>query len=343
MRFSPYRQAALTLLAIALLLLPSALAAAQEDEEVSLADATPAPYLYVIAPEPGVSYDNGTQLTVKIGGQNVAYYELELTNGSGTQTYEAAGAECQHMFTFDAPQTTSAVLKVRGYAEANPTESTPVSEMEIRIPSPKAELIEKMIALAYENSKDSKYKFAPAEEDGDIGVCKNFVMRLFDTYSKGYRMAEYPELSLHMPVNNSKKACAPYDYGIEWKVETAQEGSPFAIAAQFKYDDSLSEAENENRARELLVQIQKGDFFQIVGYYGGGNGPHSMFIIEDYEVATEMIRWTDSNMRGKRVNGVRWGYMQYDADAPVDWWVKVFTMKKRGATLYRLRDDLYKQ
>ena len=79
-----------------------------------------------------------------------------------------------------------------------------------------------------------------------------------------------------------------------------------------------------------------------MGYYGGGNGPHSMYIIRDYDPVTQMIHWTDSNMRGKRIDGVRWGYMQYDADADVDWWVEVFNRKKRGATLYRLRDDLYK-
>jgi len=31
-----------------------------------------------------------------------------------------------------------------------------------------------------------------------------------------------------------------------------------------------------------------------------------------------------------------------DAEADADWWVEVFNRKKRGATLYRLRDDLYK-
>ena len=167
-------------------------------------------------------------------------------------------------------------------------------------------------------------------------------MRLFDTFSKSYRMLAYPELVLHMPKNNSKKACAPYDYGIEWRVETAADGSPFEIAAQFKYDDALTEEENAELARNLLLQIRKGDFFQIVGYYGGGNGPHSMYIIRDCDPVTHIIHWTDSNMRGKRVNGARWGYMQYDADADIEWWVKVFNMKHRGATLYRLRDDLYK-
>ena len=317
--------------------------AMEDDREVSLADAVLEPYLYLIAPVPGVSYDNAAQLRVALAGQNVAYYELELTYGDTTLRYDAQGETCEKVFTFETPPTLGAVLVARGFANANPTDATLMAELRVSIPSPKEELINKMIALAFENSKDSKYKFAPAQEDWDIGVCKNFVMRLFDTFAKGYRMLEYPELSLHMPLNNSKKACAPYDYGIEWRPETAAEGSPFEIVAQFKYNNDLTKEENAELARELLTQIRKGDFFQIVGYYGGGNGPHSMYIIADYDPATEMIRWTDSNMRGTRVNGVRWGYMQYDADAPVDWWIDVFNMKKRGATLYRLRDDLYKQ
>ncbi|MDD3411491.1 MAG: hypothetical protein PHY12_11860, partial [Eubacteriales bacterium] len=133
-----------------------------------------------------------------------------------------------------------------------------------------------------------------------------------------------------------------YDYGIEWRPETASDGSPFEIAAQFKYNNDKTAEENAEDARALLRQIRKGDFFQIVGYYGGGNGPHSMYILRDFDPVTQMIHWTDSNMKGKRIDGVRWGYMQFDADADVEWWVNVFSMKKRGATLYRLRDDLYK-
>ena len=326
---------------LAALWFPAALAT-EDEEDVSLNDTPMRPYLYLIAPQSGRSWESGGALIVKAGGSNVGYFELELNVGSETLTYEAQGEQIEHVFTLDEPPTTGATLRVRGYAGTDPAPGAPMAELVHELPSPKEELIERMIALAYANSKDSRYKFAPAEEDWDIGVCKNFVMRLFDTYSGEYRMAAFPDIALHMPKNNSKAACAPYDYGIEWRPETAADGSPFEIVAQFKYDDALSEEENAELARNLLVQIKKGDFFQIVGYYGGGNGPHSMYIIRDYDPATRMIHWTDSNMRGTRVNGVRWGYMQYDADADVDWWVEVFNRKKRGATLYRLRDDLYK-
>ncbi|MEA5016742.1 MAG: hypothetical protein VB099_19495 [Candidatus Limiplasma sp.] len=322
-------------------LLLSAARATEDLEEVSLADASYTPYVYVVAPAKGVSYDDATSLTVQAGGEYAQSMELELVSQEGTQTFRSDSGEARHTFTFESPQTQGALLIVRGYGAPGADGTRAAAELRQEIPSPKEELIEKMIALAYANSKDRRYKFAPAETDSDIGVCKNFVMRLFDTFSQDYRMLAYPELALHMPVNNSKKNCAPYDYGIEWKPETAADGSPFEIAAQFKYDDALSQEENAELARQLLVQIRKGDFFQIVGYYGGGNGPHSMYIIADYDSQTEMIRWTDSNMRGTRIDGVRWGYMQYDADAPVDWWIDVFNRKKRGATLYRLRDDLY--
>jgi len=316
--------------------------ATEDNAETSLTDTVASPSVYVIAPSGDTSYESDNQLSVKVEGAHVERIALELRLADQTLRFESAGSALEHTFTLNAPQTQGATLVVRGYAEAADQREATYAEQRVTVLSPKAELIERMIALAYANSRDSRYMFAPAETDYDIGVCKNFVMRLFDTYSKEYRMLAYPDLPLHMPKNNSKKACAPYDYGIEWKPETAEDGSPFEIAAQFKYNDSLTEKENEDLARKLIEQMKKGDFFQIVGYYGGGNGPHSMYIIRDYQPDTGMVHWTDSNMRGTRVNGARWGYLQYNADADIAWWVKVFNMKKRGATLYRLRDDLYK-
>ena len=325
-----------------LLFLMAGAAAEQDDTDASSENLQASPVLTITAPAAGQSYDGSAKLTVRAEGRNISLITLELRLSDQTLTYECSGSSVEYVFQMDTSQTQGAVLVARGYADASKTEGTPYAEQSLAIPSPREELIQKMIALAYANSQDSRYQFAPAETDTDIGVCKNFVMRLFDTYSADYRMLAYPALALHMPKNNSKKACAPYDYGIEWRPETAADGSPFEIAAQFKYDDSLTEEENATLARNLLLQIQKGDFLQIVGYYGGGNGPHSLFVIRDYDPQTGMIHWTDSNMRGKRINGARWGYLQFDADATLDWWVNVFNMKKRGATLYRLRDDLYR-
>ena len=330
------------LLLLALCLVAPGFAIATEDTlETSLTQALQTPTVYIVTPDGNTSYNGAHTLTVQAQGQHVARMTVALQLADQLLTWETSGNTIDYTFTLETPQTQGATVIVKGYASLEPDLGDAYAQQSVQVLSPKEELIEKMIALAFANSKDSRYKFAPAETDYDIGVCKNFVMRLFDTYSKGYRMLAYPSLVLHMPKNNSKKACAPYDYGIEWKPENAEDGSPFEIAAQFKYNDQRSQEENDDLARNLLVKIQKGDFFQIVGYYGGGNGPHSMYIIRDYDPQTGMIHWTDSNMRGTRVNGARWGYMQYDADADVEWWVNVFSTKKRGATLYRLRDDLY--
>ena len=327
---------------ICLLILPLCARATEDTQEVSFSDLPPRPYVSLVSPLAGQSYESGGRLTVQAEGMNVAYFEVEVAVEGRLYAFSAEGEGFEHTFVFDTPPTTAAEITLRGYTHPQPTAHTPVCVLTHRVPSLKEEIIEKMIALAYANSKDNRYKFATAEEDYHIGVCKNFVMRLFDTYSSDYRMLAYPDLKLHMPKNNSKAACAPYDYGIEWRPETAEDGSPFEIAAQFKYDDSLSKEENAALARQLVEQIRKGDFFQIVGYYGGGNGPHSMYIIHDYDPVSQLVRWTDSNMRGTRIDGVRWGYMQFDAEANADWWVEVFNRKKRGATLYRLRDDLIK-
>lgn len=45
-------------------------------------------------------------------------------------------------------------------------------------------------------------------------------------------------------------------------------------------------------------------------------------------------------MRGTRREGIRYGYVQFNAEATVEWWADAFCKKKRGATIYRLREDI---
>jgi hypothetical protein len=315
------------------------------DEEFHLAQIQPEPYVTIETPEINATYDKGGTLRVTASGINVDSIEAVLTwsDPNGMQNMMSMMAHMDILdYTFQLEDICcSALLTVTG--EVADASGIILSKSITRqILSPKQYYINCMIELAERNSKQERYRFAPAERDTDIGICKNFVMRLFDTFKADYRMLAYPELPMHMPLNNSKAACAPYDYGIEWRPETAEDGSPFEIVRQFKYNNDLSSDENAAIARELMHQVQKGDFLQMVGYYGGGNGPHSLFFIQDYDPDSDKLHWTDSNMRGKRINGERWGYMQFDAEATAEWYVKVFNMKKRGATLYRLREDLYR-
>lgn len=315
------------------------------EEEIYLSDIPIESSIYIELPQSNQTFEAGGTLPVVVTGNQVDSLEAVLSwkddNGQEQSlSYRVGGSRLEHVFEC-GNMCYEATLVIT--ATMIDTWGNPKTKITTRkILSPKQDLINRMIALAEKNSTQKKYKFAPAETDTDIGVCKNFVMRLFDTFKSDYRMLEYPELELHMPKNNSKVNCAPYDYGIEWRPETAEDGSPFEIIYQFKYDDSLTKEENAVYATEMMKMVKKGDFFQMVGYYGGGNGPHSLFFIADYDEVNDVLRWTDSNMRGKRIDGVRWGYLQFDADATLEWYVNVFNMKKRGATLYRLRDDLYR-
>ena len=337
MRF--FKSVFLVLLSL-LFFLPGSIARA--DEEVYYADIPLLPVVHLTAPSPGESYAAGNTLRVTARGSNVTGIEVTLVWEGGSMVKSQEGEAFDHTFQLPA-LSIGLTVTARGYGLTKAGQPPSFTDVSRTVLSPREELIGKMINLAYANSKDSRYKFAPAEEDYHIGVCKNFVMRLFDTYAKDYVMQAYPDLPLHMPKNNSKAACAPYDYGIEWRPETAADGSPFEIVAQFKYNNDLSKEENAKIAFDMLKQVQKGDFFQMVGNYGGGNGPHSLLFITDYDPASDMLHWTDSNMRGKRIDGVRWGYLQYDADATAKWFIDCINTKKRGATLYRLRGDLIRK
>ena len=73
----------------------------------------------------------------------------------------------------------------------------------------------------------------------------------------------------------------------------ASEGNPFYAAASFRYDDTLSKAENREKAREFLKQVQRGDYFQMAADYYYGVGAHSMRFIVEYDKVTESVKWAE--------------------------------------------------
>ncbi len=319
-----------------LLCLASACAA---EEEVDFLALVGTPSVTLASPGVNQTYPASYEITVRATGAHVDRITAECVWEGGSLSYEQAGGALD--YTFKLPRLScGATVTVTGYG-VNYYGAAVSDEKKVYILSPKERLIRDMFDEAKRESTDKRYRFAPAQEDGDLAVCKNYVMRLFDTFSKSYRMAEYPELALHMPKNNSKVNCAPYDYGIEWRIESAEDGSPFEIAAQFKYDQSLTKEENRALCRKVLESVKTGDFLQMVGYYYHGNGPHSLLFMADYSPAGDLMTWTDSNMLGTRIEGVRWGYIQYEAQKTAEWFVDAICTKNRGCTLYRLRDDLY--
>ena len=202
------------------------------------------------------------------------------------------------------------------------------------------DFIDRIIATAKALYDAANGKPQRAQYSGDIYVCKNFTVHLFRESCDAFRMAEYPDVPLVIPNNQKKADCAPYVYGVEWQDVPASEGNPFYAAASFRYDSSLSMAENREAARRFLMQAQRGDYFQMAANYYYGVGAHSMIFTQDYDPETDSVTWTDSNMKGTSIGGERYAYVQYGANKPIDWFVDAFCRKKYGATIYRLRDDI---
>ncbi|MEA4927209.1 MAG: hypothetical protein VB104_00865 [Candidatus Limiplasma sp.] len=200
--------------------------------------------------------------------------------------------------------------------------------------------IDKIIETAKETFDDAGGRLQRAQYSGDIYICKNFTVYLFRQTRDAFRMAEFPDVPLVIPDNLTKKDSAPYAYGISWKDVSAAEGNPFEVAATFKYDTKLSKAENEQLAHDFMTQVKRGDYFQMSADYYYGVGAHSLVFISDYDASTGTVHWTDSNMKGQKKNGERYALVQYDAEKEIDWFVDAFCHKTRGATLYRLRDDI---
>ena len=200
--------------------------------------------------------------------------------------------------------------------------------------------IDKIIETAKETFDDAGGRLQRAQYSGDIYICKNFTVYLFRQTRDAFRMAEFPDVPLVIPDNLTKKDSAPYAYGISWKDVSAAEGNPFEVAATFKYDTKLSKAENEQLAHDFMTQVKRGDYFQMSANYYYGVGAHSLVFISDYDASTGTVHWTDSNMKGQKKNGERYALVQYDAEKEIDWFVDAFCHKTRGATLYRLRDDI---
>ena len=202
------------------------------------------------------------------------------------------------------------------------------------------EMIDRILSTAKSLYDQAGGKAKRAHYSGDIYVCKNFTVHLFKEVKDDFSMAQYPDTELVIPNNQKKADCAPYVYGVEWQDVPASEGNPFYAAASFRYDENLSKEENRRLAREFLMQVQRGDYFQMAANYYYGIGAHSMLFTADYNPETDTVLWADSNMKGKTVNGERYAYVQYDAEKEIDWFIDAFCRKKYGATIYRLREDI---
>jgi len=202
------------------------------------------------------------------------------------------------------------------------------------------DLINRIIALGEKIYNLTGGRAMKAHDSDDIFICKNFTTYIFHECRYDFRIAEYPGVLLVCPENMPDIGCYPYEYGLMWKNVRASEGNAFYAAAEFRYNAELSYEENLALAEEFMRQVKRGDFFQMAADYYYGTGAHSAIMTADYDPATDSVRWIDSNMVGTIVDGVRYGYVQFDREKSVTWWAEAFCHKGRGATIYRLRDDI---
>ena len=227
------------------------------------------------------------------------------------------------------------MLALAGCAAADGGEAMPDGEA-----SPRTVFIDRIIETGRQLYVQANGKLQRAHYSGDIYVCKNFTVHVFRENCGDFRMAEYPDTALVIPNNLPAEACKPRSYGYCWEDVSAQEGNPFVVAAQFLYDTGLSKQENMERALEFMRQVQRGDYFQMSAQYYYGTGAHSAIMIADYDPLTDTVRWMDSNMKGESRNGIRYGKVQFDAVKDISWWADAFCKRGRGATIYRLREDI---
>lgn len=201
------------------------------------------------------------------------------------------------------------------------------------------DFINRIVDLGYELYVKADGRAQRAWKKGDIYLCKNFTTHIFNTLRDDFAMAEFPAVQLRIPNNITEEDSKPYYKGVGWEHIDAEDGNPFYEAASFRYNTELTKEENLELAREFMRQAQRGDFFQMNANYQYGTGPHSAIML-GYDPETDEIHWMDSNMRGEKRDGVRYGICQFDEVRSVDWWAEAFCHKRRGATLYRLREDI---
>lgn len=242
-------------------------------------------------------------------------------------TFTTAMAEDDWSFLNSMETDSQQTMEAEPLATAAPTQTA------------REDFIDRIISLGEALYIQADGKSQRAHYKGDIYVCKNFTVHLFRENRDDFCIAEYPDVQLKIPNNLPSDDCKPYYYGIAWEEVSAAEGNPFYEAASFRYDSKLTKAENLELAMDFMRQVQRGDFFQMSAKYEYGTGAHSAIML-GYDAETDEIHWMDSNMRGGKKNGIRYGLVQFDEVKSVEWWASTFCLKGRGATLYRLRDDI---
>lgn len=291
----------------------------------------------LVSPKNGDGVQVHNLIDIEVKGRNLSSIQVLITWEDQHMVLEESGTQLKTSAQLPA---THAPVTVTAYGYPVSEGQGELLEAQATLKTPRETLIDSMIAQAKADYGNKSKNFLRAEKSADAGMCKNFVMRMFTTYKDDYEMLAFPGVEIFMPLNDSSENCAPYRYGVQWRVEEASDGNCFDTVYAFRYDGEKTKEENRALAREMLENVQRGDCFQLVGVCEDFNSPHSLIFIEDYDAQTDKLQWTDCNMKGTRIDGERWGWVQYGTTRTVDWMLDTICRARNGATLYRLREDI---
>ena len=203
----------------------------------------------------------------------------------------------------------------------------------------RADLINRIIALGQELYIKANGKSQRAHYKRDIYVCKNFTTYLFRQNRDDFCMAEYPDVQLLVPNNLSAAKSKPYSYGIEWGGHFAGEGESVLHCGAVQVRQKSVRGGKIWRWRATSCGRRSAATTFKCPRSTSTARAHSAIML-GYDPETDEIHWMDSNMRGGKKKGIRYGLVQFDEVKSVAWWASTFCKKTRGATLYRLRDDI---
>ena len=313
---------------MALMLAVGPLAALGETDD-AFEPMQPKPRVRLIAPTASDGADAGRLLRVEAEGTNVSRLELSLSWPEGTIVLRAEGGRMEQ--TALLPATHERVTAtLTGYGTDGQT-----AWVSVQLRTPRETLIDDMLGRAQAIAQDANARFMPADDADDPGTCKNFLRGLLEAFADGYALADAPDARLVMPLNADAEDCSPWRYGVQW-AQAAD--SPYAEVGRFRSDPEQAREENARQAAELLRMAQRGDVLQLACNYVDGNGPHAILLTQDCD--GEALVFADSNRKGTRVGGARYGWAQYGARWTVEFLADALAASGCGATLYRLREDI---
>lgn len=174
----------------------------------------------------------------------------------------------------------------------------------------------------------------------DAGQCRRFQANAFEQAAAGYRLPEYPDVALYLPMDHAADSDRPT--GSCWDMPDAATGNAFEEVARFDYDPELTPRENRAEAAVFLSQVRAGDMMQMLARYSsGGRGTHTILFTRPYDPRTGMLYWADSNFSNTRIDGVRYAYVRANQTWTVEEVARWLGSEgNNGATLYRVRADV---